>query len=420
MGGASRAEDPVAGPPPSAGPEVAPGADAQAAFEQGERTRAARATVRRVEAMLEQRPNDAMLQYYLAMFHAQAGDRAEALNGLRKVAERHLGFHPTAGDGFEPLRRDAEFQEILTGIEAKEPKVLGAAEAFHLPDPRFIPEGIAYDAKKQRFFIGSVAQRRIIERTRDGKFVDFATESDGLKSVLGLRVDAERRLLYAVSTNAFAHSADESLENWLYVYDLETRKLKGRYLAIEAISFNDVAVGPAGEVVLTDAAAGAVYRLDSTLGELILVAPPGAVSSANGIDFAPDGKRVFVAGATGIVTVDLQSGRYERMPQPDNIAAGALDGLYFHDGALIGIQNVICPGRVVRLTLDPEARKITGLEVLQAYHPLLDEPTTGAIVADSVFVIANSFVGRVAEDRSLRDAATLRPTTVLKVPLHRS
>jgi len=415
------ARNPAAQTVPSAGPsEETPGLTAQQEFEHSQRVRAAQSTVNRIKARLELRPNDVMLQYYLAMYSAQADDREGALSTLRSVAERRVGLHPTRDDGFEPLRQDAEFQKILSDIEANEPKVLGAKEAFKLPDARFVPEGIAYDEKGQRFFIGSVAERRIVERTRDGKFVDFATEADGLKSVLGLRVDGARGLLYAVSNNAFAHGADEGLENTLLVFDLKTRKRIARYLAVEAYSFNDVAVSKSGDVVVTDSATGAVYQLNRELDELILLVRPDGIPSANGITFSPDDKRLFVAGSVGVFVVDIASGRVERLPQPDNVAAGALDGLYFYEGALIGVQNVVCPGRVVRLALDADATRITGLEVLQAYHPLLDEPTTGAIVAGTLYVIADSSISRLGEDRSLRDASTMRPTTVLKVPLHRT
>lgn len=384
-----------------------------------ERTRAARETIRRIEILLEQRPNDAMLQYYLAMFHARAGDRAEALSWLRRVAERRLGFHPTADGGFDALQQDAEYQQIVADIEAREPRVLGATEAFRLPDARFIPEGIAYDPRGRRFFIGSIAERRILERTRRGRFVEFSTEADGLKSVLGLRVDSRRGLLYAVSTNAFAHDPDEARTNALFVYDLATRKLRDRYVAVEAISFNDVAVSADGQVAVTDSGAGAVYRLDPVLNELILLVAPGRLSSANGIDFAPDGKRVFVAVATGIASVDLKSGAFERLAQADDVVAGAIDGLYVQGGDLIGVQNAICPGRVLRLHLDPAGQRIERMTVLQAYHPLLDEPTTGAIVGRDLFVIANSSVARLQADRSLRDENTLRAAAVIKIGLDR-
>lgn len=376
-------------------------------------------TIRRIEEALKERPNDGSLQYYMAMFQAQAGHREQSLEWLRRVAARHMGFHPTAGSGFDSLWSDPEFQQVLTEIAAQEPTVLGAKEAFHLPDPKFVPEGIAYDAKVKRYFLGSVAQRRILERTRAGRFVEFSHAADGLKSVLGLRVDAPRGLLYAVSTNAFSLLTGEASDNALLVYDLKSRALRARYGAPEAVNLNDVAVGPNGEVVVTDSGAGAVYQLEASSGELIFLVPPRGLSSANGVTFAGDGKRIYVATTTGVAVVDLASGRVERLPQPDDIATGAIDGLYSYDGDLIGVQNTICPGRVVRLDLDEAGNAITGLTVLQAYHPMLDEPTTGAIVDKNLQVIANSSVARVQPNGTLGDEATLQSAVILSVPLAR-
>lgn len=373
--------------------------------------------LRQVEAALQQRPADGTLQYYMAMFHAQAGHRDQALDWLERVAARRMGFHPTPGSGFDSLWSDEQFQQILAGIAANETKVADAREVFRLPDAKFAPEGIAYDSKSARHFIGSVTQRRILQRSRQGRFTDFSASGDGLKAVLGLRVDAPRGLLYAISTNSFARHADEAIDNSLYVYDLATGKLRSRLHVPEAVNLNDVAVGPRGEVAVTDSGSGTVYVLDAAAGELIFLVPPRRISSSNGIAFSADGARLFVATATGIVAVDVASGKLERLAQPDDVATGAIDGLYFHDGDLIGVQNVICPGRVVRLELDDSATTIKRLVVLQAYHRALDEPTTGAIVGKSLHVIANSSIARVAADGSLREEDTLQPASILAVPL---
>ncbi len=378
--------------------------------------------IRQVEAALEKRPNDGVLQYYMAMFNAQAGHRDRAIEWLRRVAQRRMGFHPTPGSGFDSLWGDEEFQKVLGEIAANETRVDDAREAFRLPDAKFVPEGIDYDPKGKRHFIGSVTQRRILQRSRNGTFADFSRTTDGLKSVLGVRVDAPRGLLYAVSTNSFARATNEGVDNALFVYDLKTAALRARLRVPEAVSLNDVAVGPRGEVAVSDSGAGTIYVLDPApgpIGELIFLVPPRRLSSSNGLVFAPDGTRLFVATATGIVAVDVASGEFQRLAQPDDIATGAIDGLYVHDGDLIGVQNVICPGRVVRLDIDEEGRAIRGLTVLQAYHQALDEPTTGTIVGKSLHVIANSSVARVAPDGSLRDEATLEPASILAVPLSR-
>ena len=76
---------------------------------------------------------------------------------------------------------------------------------------------------------------------------------------------------------------------------------------------------------------------------------------ANGITLAPDGT-LYVTLSTGIARVDLASGQPTRLPQPDSVVTGGIDGLYRHDGDLLGIQNTPNPGRAIRIALAEKAR----------------------------------------------------------------
>ncbi len=68
-----------------------------------------------------------------------------------------------------------------------------------------------------------------------------------------------------------------------------------------------------------------------------------------------------------------------RLPQPDTVVTGGIDGLYWHEGDLLGVQNSTNPGRIVRIALADKGNRIEGLTMLQSHHhPEFDEPTTGA------------------------------------------
>ena len=377
---------------------------------------AAEAAIERIEERLTARPDDAMLRYFLAIYQARAGRKQDAMQSLERLLPRRLGFRPPRDVGFDAFWNDADFQALLARFDANEPPVAKATPAFELPDATFIPEGISHDPRTGSFFIGSTAQRRILERRADGKFVEFSKASDALKGVLGLRVDATRRRLYAVSTSNVGRRANEPLENAVFVYDLDRRTLLKRYAIADTQNLNDVAISKDGTVVVSDSMGAGLYRLDAASDRFVPLVPAGELS-CNGIDFSTDGHRLFVASTTGVVVVDMASGKFERLPQPDDIAAGAIDGLYFHRGDLIGVQNTISPGRVVRLHLAGDASRIDKLTVLQSYGKLLDEPTTGAIVGNEIFVIANSSVPALGDEGVLRDPATLRRARIVRIPL---
>ena len=95
-----------------------------------------------------------------------------------------------------------------------------------------------------------------------------------------------------------------------------------------------------------------------------------------------------------------------QLSAPPGTTLLGIDGLSFHNGALIGIQNGIRPYRVVRLPLDATASRIKAVEVLESNHPLFDEPTTGVVIGDRYFFIANSHWPSFAEGTTPKHAVS--------------
>ncbi len=88
------------------------------------------------------------------------------------------------------------------------------------------------------------------------------------------------------------------------------------------------------------------------------------------------------------------------MAHPDNLCLATIDGLYFHRGALIVIQNAFLTPRVIRLSLTRDLRAIERFEVL--------ERRTGMIVGADFFYMAN-----IQDDKT----TGFNPITILKVHL---
>lgn len=380
---------------------------------------AARASLERIRAAREQRPGDGLLVFYQAFTHLSIGEREPAFELLRSLKGRKLGIIPVRDMGFDAVWDDAEFQEIRKALEEEEPKTAVAPVAFRLKDPKLIPEGIAYDPKRDRFFIGSIAQRKIIVSNGNGEARDFSSDSDKLSTVLGLSVDAARDHLYAVSTNGFLDEAQKERRNAVFRYDLKNGKLLERFDAPEAMQLNDVAVAPDGTLYVTDSFGGSLFRKTPDEPSLTRLGAAGAIRGANGIALSADGA-LYVAVSTGIVRVDTATGEATRLPQPDSVVTGGIDGLSWHDGALFGVQNVTNPGRVVRIGLAENGTRIDGLIVLQSHHhPDFVEPTTGTIAKDALHVIGNSYVKRYLPNGTIKDSDGLKGTAVVAVPLSR-
>jgi hypothetical protein len=113
--------------------------------------------------------------------------------------------------------------------------------------------------------------------------------------------------------------------------------------------------------------------------------------------------------------VDLATRRLSWLPQPADVAANGVDGLYVAGRSLIGVQNGTAPERIVRFPVDEEFTRILGWEVLEQ-NPQLGEPTHGVVVGDWFYFVANSGDDRARGD-TVRDDPAARPPAVLRLRL---
>ena len=94
-----------------------------------------------------------------------------------------------------------------------------------------------------------------------------------------------------------------------------------------------------------------------------------------------------------------------------------IDGLTYHAGGLIAIQNGVRPHRVIRLRLGPQLREIASVEVLEANHPLFDEPTLGTVLDNWFYYIANSGWPQLDDLGGFRETGKPDEPVILKLRL---
>ncbi len=373
------------------------------------------AALARIESRLKERPADATLYFYLARVRAAQGDAKASVAALEKASELGDGFLPAKDEAWEKIWADDAFQALRARMEKKLPRLDYAPTAIEIEDNNLIPEGIAYDAPSDSFFMGSIAKHKIIRILPEGDVKDFAT---GLDIVLGVAVDAPRRLLYAVSTSAVTDEGRKNKRNAIVVYEIDEHAFKRRVEVPDAVQLNDVAIAPGGRVFTTDSGIGAVYEIkaDSTVKTL---AEPRALPGANGLAAAPDAKHLFVAHSTGIATIDLESGAIKQLVNDTRENVSAIDGLYQWHGQLIGVQNVTTPGRVVLISLSGDGTHITKVQtMLSHHHNRLDEPTTGVPTDHGFFLLAATGIAHYNDEGKIVNADKVPKPTVVKVLLN--
>lgn len=373
--------------------------------------------LQRIRELRQQRPGDGLLVYYEAMTHAAMGRAEPAVAALRQLAGRQLGLVPSRTAGFGLVWEHPDFQAVRRRLMEEEPATAQAPVIRQLRDPHLIPEGIAHDGRRAVHYVGSIAQRKIVAVDAHGKVADFTSAADRLQAVLGLAVDPPRDRLCAVSTNGFELAAQRQRHNEVVCWGLATGRVIQRVAVPDALQLNDLAFAADGSLFVTDSAAGTLRVLRPGQGHMVLVGEAAALRGANGVAVSPDGS-VYVTLSTGIARVQPLTGHTLRLPQPDDVVTGGIDGLYWHEGDLVGIQNVANPGRVVRIALAEDGQRIVGLSVLQSHHhPAFVEPTTGVVVGGALHVIANSHVASYQPDGTVQHPEALQPTTIVAVPL---
>ncbi|HEX4333355.1 MAG TPA: SMP-30/gluconolactonase/LRE family protein [Usitatibacter sp.] len=372
-----------------------------------------------INEALARRPDDATLHFFLARVDAMSGNAAAATQDLEKTGKLGDGFLPAKQLGFEKVWDDPAFQAERARMEAKLPRLDYAPTAVELQDRGLLPEGMAYDAPSESFFVGSIARRKIVRVSRDGAVSDFTVEGAGLDNVLGLAVDAPRRILYAVSTSALTAEGRKNRRNAIFAFDVDSGRLLHRMEIAGAIGLNDVAVAPGGRIFTTDSGSGAVYEVAPDKVPKAWAAP-GELPGANGLAVSPDASRLYIAHNTGIAVVDIAKGGVKRVANATRENVSAIDGLYQWRGQLVGVQNVTTPGRVILITLSSDGGTITTVKTLLSHHhSALDEPTTGAATDRGFFLLAATGTAHYTDQGTIADPDGVPKPTIVRVLLPR-
>jgi hypothetical protein len=271
--------------------------------------------------------------------------------------------------------------------------------AFRIAEPDLIPEGIAYDPVEKVFYVGSTYKRKIVRVDGKGVARDFTGEGqDGLWGLLGMKVDARRRLLWAVTSHAGRAMPGKGLNqdclgcSGVFKYDLRSGRLIKKYMLGNKPSvhfLNDLTITPGGDVLVTDTFTGDLYLISQAKDELEPFASLGQRAFPNGLDLSDDGKTLFVAEVDGIRALDLKTRQGIRLRLPGTVKH-PIDGLYFYRNSLVLIQPFDGRGKVVRCFLSKRPGIVTKVQVLDSDNPLFGQPTTGVVVGDKFYYLANS------------------------------
>ncbi len=360
-----------------------------------------------------------------ASLSARLSDTAQTLRALTHLADLGLALDVAADSAFVLVRDAPALRGVIHRLAANAAPMPKSTVAARLGEVDFFPEGISHDSARGVWYLGSIRHRKVARITHGGLSDDIVKEGqDGLWAVLGVRADPARGTLW-VTTAAIpqmaGYVAADSGRSGIYAFDLVTGRLKARYLLPAAAPghlLGDLVVAPNGDIYATDSQDPVIWRVLKGADEVQEFLRHPLFGSLQGPAVNPSGRILYVADYShGVLAVDLNTREVTSLATPARTTVLGLDGLVWHDGALIGVQNGVSPARIVRLALDAGGHRITEFAVLDRHLPIATEPTIGTVWGRSFFYVANSQWEAYDDAGRLKAGVRLEPPRILEIKL---
>jgi sugar lactone lactonase YvrE len=359
-----------------------------------------------------------------AVIAARANDSAATFDALRQYAALGLGRDLRAEKSLASFAGTPVFETLVASHDANRAPIVRSRVRATLSDSTFWPEGMDFDSRTQRFYVASIRHRTIAEIGADGKSRELwpRGQSD-LGAVFGVRVDTARGVLWATTSGipqTERYVAGDSAIAALLRVRISDGTIEKRW-DLPAIAgghvLGDLAVGPAGDVFVTDSNDPVLYRLRPGSDTLEAIRHP-LFHSLQGLAPTPDGKTLFLADYShGLLRVDLATNVVTRLGDAPHSTSLGCDGIAWDGDAIVAVQNGVTPARIVRFVLDPSWRRISRVDVLDQNSSVADEPTIGAVIGREFVYVANGQFEKYDESgRRVVGKALTRPI-LLSVPL---
>jgi len=369
-----------------------------------------------VEKLLELAPGHPELYLTRARIQLGMGDNEKALSSLEQALA--LGLPVDFEEATFASLKDLEgYQSLKRKYQWLSRPWVRGVKAFEIGEKDLIPEGLTYDPKENVFYVGSVHKNKIMKVDRTGKATPFtAPQQDGLMGLAGLKVDAARRLLWAchgyLGPGSQGYTPELDGTSALNVYNLNTGKLLKKFTLPEKGHFlNDLTLSETGTAYISDSETSVIYKADPTSDSLQVFLDNPQLTGVNGITLSKDEKWLYAAAIDGLKAVNLKTGTIHTMTAPKEAALTGIDGLYTYGDRLFAVQNGL--NRTAVFYLERDGKNIDHYQVLDANHPLFNVPTTGTMVGEDFYYIANSQLDAFHETGNLKKE-TLKPVYIIK------
>jgi sugar lactone lactonase YvrE len=358
-----------------------------------------------------------------AVMAARAGDSAETIAALRDYAALGLGRELQSDTTFKVFAKQSWFAPLIAAHEANRSVIQKSIVRATLSDSTTWPEGLDYSSRSHRYYVSSVRHRTIVEVAPNGSERELLPrDAPGNGAVLGVRVDVKRNVIWATMGGLHQmerFSPPDSTIAALVRVRISDGAIERRWnlSAEKQHVLGDLAVGPRGDVFVTDSDDPVLYRLRPGADSLESLRNP-LFRSLQGLAPSPDGRFLYLADYShGILRVDLATKAVIRLAEPSHVTTLGCDGIVLYRGAIVAVQNGVSPARIVRFKLDGNGERIVRVDVLDRNWKIADEPTIGTMVGNEFVYVANSQWDKYSDDGTRKPGIPLSRPVLLAIPL---
>lgn len=359
-------------------------------------------------------PNNPFFQYHLSRAHYLAGNSATGYETLKShVSQIHSTAYVLSDSVLMAQLNKEEIDDIKSLITLSGPEKEENV-AFEIKEKGFTAEGLAVNPITKSIYLGSIRLGKIIEIDSTGVIHDFTKEYQfEIDNILGFEVDQNGESLYACGEQR--DSTKQQLKSGVFRFDLADGSIINAFFPADTLSheFNDLTIVN-HKVYVTDSRSGGLYIIYNDKIETFI--SPNELSLTNGITKSDDEQFLYIADMFfGVMKYNLSTKQQTWLKMPEDFTLTSIDGLSYYEGGLIAHQFTL--NGIYYYTLEGDS--VINKSTISNNHPLLKDHTTGDILNDTYYFIANSDIdilntyGKDVSVDSLNNTIILKQTLKL-------
>lgn len=380
------------------------------------------AWVKATKQLHQLRPYNQDFMTHLVKGYALTGNLSAAFDMMLNMQQQGLAAEWDSVEEVESMR-DTRLYDHLRDLMHEAGQPFGDVEHWStLGEDVVMPEALALHG--ERVFLGTVRDGHILVSEDDGEsWQSFASPETvpELQGVFDLAVDGERGHLWVATGRVPQFQGDareDGVQSSLLRLSLDSGELDAEFPLSSGSGRNligSLALASNGTIYAADTMAPMIYHMDDEEEGLQPYFGHQNFTSLRGLALGADDQLLYIADyELGIFVINASGGEQAwKLAVPDNLNEGGIDGLFFWDGHLVGIQNGISPQRVVRLELGPDGLGVIAVAPIAAARPEFDTPTFGVMDGQHLYFLSGSHWQHVDAEGEPR--GTLPEVAVLKL-----